>query len=65
MEDYKPGTIFLFAASRLSVPAIYHSTRDDCTMIDIGSLFDPYIGVSSRRYHHKITKEIINKNLGR
>lgn len=54
MRNYQPGTIFLFCASRLSVPAIYHSDRDDCTLIDMGSVFDPYIGVISRRYHDKI-----------
>ncbi len=65
MKKYPSGTIFLFCASRLSVPAIYHSDRDDCTMIDLGSLFEPYLGKSTRRYHHLMTKEIINKNIGK
>lgn len=26
----------------------------DATVIDIGSAFDPYVGVFSRRYHHKL-----------
>jgi len=62
IEAFPPKTIFLFAASRLSVPAIYHSTRDDCTFIDVGSLLDPYIGVSSRVYHSNMTPEIIKQN---
>jgi len=24
------------------------------TFIDCGSVFDPYVGVKSRRYHHKL-----------
>jgi len=54
--------VFLFAASRLSVPVIYDGP-EDCTMIDIGSLLDPYIGKITRRYHTKMTEEIIKKNL--
>lgn len=65
MDKYPDDTVFLFAASRLSVPAIYQCKRNDCTMIDVGSLFDPYLGVSSRRIHKLMTKDIINKNLGR
>lgn len=63
MKCYPAGTVFLFAASRLSVPAIYHSHRDDCTMIDIGSLFDPYVGIQSRAYHSRLTDEIMTRNL--
>ncbi len=54
--------VFLFAASRLSVPVIYDGP-DDCTMIDIGSLLDPYIGKITRRYHTKMTEEIMKRNL--
>lgn len=54
--------VFLFAASRLSVPVIYDGP-EDCTMIDIGSLLDPYIGKITRRYHTKMTEEIMKKNL--
>jgi hypothetical protein len=56
------GCVYLFAASRLSVPVIYDGP-EDCTMIDIGSLLDPYIGRVTRRYHAKMTEEIIKKNL--
>jgi hypothetical protein len=58
----KPNTVFLFAASRLSVPVIYDGP-EDCTMIDIGSLLDPYIGKITRRYHTKMTEEIMKRNL--
>ena len=54
--------VFLFAASRLSVPVIYDGP-EDCTMIDIGSLLDPYIGRVTRGYHKRMTEEVIKKNL--
>jgi len=55
-------TVYLFAASRLSVPVIYDGP-EDCTMIDIGSLLDPYVGKITRRYHKRMTEEVIKKNL--
>ena len=54
--------IFLFAASRMSVPVIYDGPND-CTMIDIGSLLDPFVGNIIRGYHKRMTKDIIKKNL--
>ncbi len=64
MDEFPPDTVFLFSASRLSVPVIYHSKRHDCTMIDLGSLWEPYIGNQTRSYHKSMTEEIINRNLG-
>ena len=60
--DWPNNTVFLFAASRLSVPVIYDGP-EDCTMIDIGSLLDPYIGRVTRGYHKRMTEEVIRKNL--
>jgi hypothetical protein len=35
---------------------LIHDLRDyPCTMIDCGSVFDPYAGVMSRKYHRKMT----------
>jgi hypothetical protein len=62
MDKITPGKVFLFAASRLSVPVIYDGP-EDCTMIDIGSLLDPYIGRVTRGYHKRMTEEVIKKNL--
>ena len=62
VAKYSKDTVFLFAASRLSVPVIYDSP-EDCTMIDIGSLLDPYIGRVTRGYHKRMTEEIMKKNL--
>ena len=62
VNNFPKNTVFLFAASRLSVPVIYDGP-EDCTMIDIGSLLDPYIGRVTRGYHKRMTEEIIKKNL--
>jgi hypothetical protein len=64
LTEYPPNTLFLFASSMLSVPTIYFSERTDCTMIDIGSLLDPYIGFKSRAYHKNMAEETILKNIG-
>ena len=58
------GEIFLYCASRMSVPAIY-AVEKEGWHIDCGSLFDPYIGKNSRRYHDGITGAIIDQNLCR
>ena len=60
--DDSKDKVFLFAASRLSVPVIYDGP-EDCTMIDIGSLLDPYIGRVTRGYHKRMTEEVMKKNL--
>ena len=62
IRENSKDKVFLFAASRLSVPVIYDGP-EDCTMIDIGSLLDPYVGKITRRYHTKMTEEIMKRNL--
>jgi len=62
IKDFQKDVVFLFAASRLSVPVIYDGP-EDCTMIDIGSLLDPYIGRVTRGYHKRMTEDVIKKNL--
>lgn len=49
--------VVLLCASMMSEVLIdeIHGCFDDATCIDIGSAFDPYVGVKSRRYHHKLT----------
>jgi len=36
---------------------------NSCWLIDFGSVWDPYCGVRSRRYHRRITPAVISKNL--
>lgn len=62
MDKITSGKVYLFAASRLSVPVIYDGP-EDCTMIDIGSLLDPYIGRVTRGYHKRMTEEVMKRNL--
>lgn len=47
--------VVLLCASMVS-EVIIHDYRmfKDITMIDMGSVLDPYAGVKSRRYHHKL-----------
>lgn len=46
--------VVLLCASMMSEVLINDFQDYPCTMIDCGSLFDPYVGVKSRRYHHKL-----------
>lgn len=46
--------VILLCASMMSEVLISDFKDRNCTMIDCGSLFDPYAGVKSRRYHHKL-----------
>lgn len=46
--------VVLLCASMIS-EVIIHEFHDEATFIDLGSVLDPYCGVKSRRYHHKLT----------
>jgi hypothetical protein len=48
------NAVVLLAASMMS-EVLLDDFRDDYhTFIDVGSVFDPYCGVKSRKYHHKL-----------
>jgi len=36
-----------------------------CWLIDFGSLWDPYVGVKSRRYHQRMKSGLLTRNMGR
>ena len=36
---------------------------NSCWLIDFGSIWDPYCGVKSRRYHQRMTADVIRKNM--
>ena len=36
---------------------------NSCWLIDFGSIWDPYCGVKSRRYHGRMTVDVLRKNL--
>lgn len=46
--------VFLLCASMMSEVLIHTFQGQDCTVIDCGSVFDPYTGKFSRSYHHKL-----------
>lgn len=48
------NAVVLFAASMMSEVLIDDFSEYHHTFIDIGSVLDPYCGVKSRRYHHKL-----------
>ncbi len=45
------GDLVLFAAGMASNLLIHRLWRGLSTMLDVGALLDPYVGVASRRYH--------------
>jgi hypothetical protein len=59
----KSNTIII-SASLLADPlivAIYPKVKQP--VLNCGSLWDPYVGHHTRRYHRKMTKEVMDKNI--
>ena len=57
IANYTKDVVILYCASMMSevlIDDIYNIYGEDVTQIDIGSAFDPYCGVKSRSYHHKL-----------
>lgn len=50
----KRNCVILLCASMMSEILIDQFSEDGHTLIDMGSVLDPYAGVKSRRYHHKL-----------
>ena len=46
--------VVLLCASMMSEVIIDEFRYSEITFIDMGSVLDPYVGVKSRRYHHKL-----------
>jgi len=40
-------------ATNVIVDELYDVIGDRCTMIDFGSIWDPFVGVMSRSYHRE------------
>lgn len=55
------NAVFLLCASMMSEVLIDFFRNAPVTMIDIGSVFDPYVGKFSRSYHHKKESWSLNK----
>ena len=48
------GEVILLACSMLAEVIIYELRDTDATIIDIGSVFDPWLGVLNRGYHQNL-----------
>lgn len=67
-QYYQDGArVFSVSASMAAKPIIHelHGILPGATFLDMGAVWDPYCGVNSRRYHQKLTSEILRRNLGR
>lgn len=53
-KEIKTDDVVLLCASMMSEVLIHDFQREFITMIDCGSVFDPYVGKFSRSYHHKL-----------
>lgn len=49
-----PRAVIILCASMMSEVIIHEFRYSSMTFIDMGSVLDPYVGVKSRRYHHKL-----------
>lgn len=59
--------VLICCASMLSntvIHALYPEFGDRVSMIDCGSLWEPYAGIKTRRYHKSLSPETMEKNLG-
>ena len=50
----QPNDVVLLCCGMMAEVLIWDMYSEDITMIDCGSVFDPYCGVKSRKYHHKL-----------
>jgi len=53
---FKKDCVFLLSASMMSEILIADFQDFPCTMIDTGSVLDPFAGVNSRKYHFKLKR---------
>lgn len=55
-ERHKPGDVWVLCAGMSTAVLIYDlvGELEDATLIDAGSLFDPYVGKVSRVYHKQV-----------
>lgn len=63
----KSPAVFCFSAgptTKILVHKLFPTLGNENFLIDFGSLWDVYCGVSSRSYHKKITPAITRKNFG-
>lgn len=63
----QPGPVVVsFSAgptTKVLIHELHGKVRDRCFLIDFGSLWDPYTGRRTRRYHKRLTAAIMGRNL--
>ncbi len=61
----KPAIISFSAGppAKILISDVYNKFGNEHFLLDFGSLWDPYCGKRSRRYHDRITQEVQRKNL--
>ena len=70
LDVIRPDDLVLFAsgmATNLAIHKLWPGLRDTVTLLDVGALLDPYVGVYSRNGYRKESFQTvgIKKNLGR
>ncbi len=63
VQDYGKPALYSFSASIAANIIIYHLNIKDSWLLDLGSLWDPYVQHKTRSYHHKLSDDIIKRNL--
>ena len=64
----KTGSVVSFSAgptSKALIGAVRRARGDELTLIDFGSVWDPYAGKNTRRYHVRIRKNVQDANLAK
>ena len=46
-------------ATNVIIDELYDIIGDKCTMIDFGSIWDPFVGKMARTYHHQYKKKTL------
>ena len=62
------NTVFLYSASFLGLKLIddyYNLYGDRITQVDMGTTWEPYLGINTRRYHQGVIDRIKNKSLNK
>lgn len=50
--------------AKVLIHYLYPIIGNSCWLIDFGSLWDPYCGVNSRRYHKRMNPKLLKRNMG-
>ena len=66
LEGPSPPEVISFSAgptAKVLIHTLHSRVRECCSLIDFGSLWDPYCSKNTRRYHKRVTAAIQEQNL--